>query len=77
MDIRRYLAGDAVLAAPPGVTYRMRKFVRRNRVVVSAAGAVAVALMIGLIAFAWQAKVARDQRDRAVAAELQSKRRRR
>jgi hypothetical protein len=30
MDIRRYLSGEAVVAAPPGAGYRLRKFVRRN-----------------------------------------------
>jgi tetratricopeptide (TPR) repeat protein len=65
-DIRRYLAGEAVVAAPPGAAYRFKKFIRRNRVMVSAGGAVAAALLIGAVAFAWQAQVARDQRDRAV-----------
>ena len=36
---------------------------------VIAAGALAAALLIGVIAFAWQAKVARDQRDLAVAGQ--------
>src|SRR5216110_301629 len=31
MDIGRYLVGEAVLAAPPGAWYRVRKFVKRNR----------------------------------------------
>ncbi|MCB9864519.1 MAG: protein kinase, partial [Phycisphaerales bacterium] len=30
-DVMRHLAGEAVVAAPPGVGYRVRKFVRRNR----------------------------------------------
>ena len=69
MDIKRYLAGEAVVAAPPSTAYRMRKFIRRNRVVVSAASAVAAALLLGMVAFAWQAKIASQQRDRAMAAE--------
>lgn len=69
MDIRRYLGGEAVLAAPPSTAYRVKKFVRRNRGSVTAGTAVAGALLIGVIAFAWQAKVARDQRDLAVRAE--------
>ena len=68
MDVRRYLAGEAVLAAPPSSAYQLRKFIGRNRVVVTAGMAVAAALFIGLVAFAWQAEVARDQRDIAVAA---------
>ena len=29
-DVRRYLDGDAVVARPPSVSYRFRKFVRKN-----------------------------------------------
>ncbi len=69
MDIRRYLAGEAVVAAPPGAAYRFSKFVKRNRVFVSAGGAVAAALLIGVVAFAWQARVAGHQRDLAILAQ--------
>ncbi len=72
-DIRRYLSGEAVVAAPPSSAYKLKKLVRRNKGVVSAAGAVAAALLIGIVAFAWQATAARDQRDRAVAAEIETK----
>lgn len=48
MDVRRYLAGEPVVAAPPSRAYRVRKFVRRNRLVVGAAAAVAIALITGL-----------------------------
>ncbi len=65
-DIRRYLSGEAVQAAPPSTVYRFKKFIKRNRVMVSAGSAVAAALLIGAVAFAWQAQVASDQRDRAV-----------
>ena len=30
-DVERYLAGEAVLAVPPSVGYRVRKFARRNK----------------------------------------------
>lgn len=68
-DIQRYLADEPVLAGPPSASYRFKKFVRRNRGMVAAAAAVAASLLIGVVAFAWQAKVARDQRDRAMVAE--------
>ncbi|MBX3406615.1 MAG: serine/threonine protein kinase [Phycisphaeraceae bacterium] len=48
MDIRRYLAGETVLAAPPGRSYRVRKFVRRNKGAVTAAVVVAAALVLGM-----------------------------
>ncbi len=69
LDIRRYLTGAAVAAAPPSAAYQFKKFVRRNRATVTAGAAVTVALLIGVIAFAWQARVARDQRDLALRAQ--------
>ncbi|MBM4107585.1 MAG: tetratricopeptide repeat protein [Phycisphaerae bacterium] len=61
MDIRRYLSGEAVVAAPPSRAYRFRKFIRRNRPQVIAAALVALALVAGLAGTAWQAKVASDR----------------
>src|SRR6185503_9191942 len=69
MDIRRYLAGEPVAAAPPSAAYQLRKFVRRHSVMVTSGGAVAAALLLGAAAFAWQASVARDQRDKAIEAQ--------
>ena len=74
MDVQRFLAGEPVVAAPPGAAYRAGKFVRRHRAAVLGAAAVAAALVAGAAAFAWQAKVARGQRDRAVAAEARARR---
>ncbi|HEY2345473.1 MAG TPA: serine/threonine-protein kinase [Xanthomonadaceae bacterium] len=60
-DVQRYLDGEPVLAAPPGTAYRLGKFVRRNKVPVVAGTLVALALLAGLVAFAWQAHIAREQ----------------
>jgi serine/threonine protein kinase len=68
-DLRRYVAGEAVVAAPPSAVYRFRKVVARNRGLVLGGSAVALALLIGAIAFAWQASVARTQRDHALVAQ--------
>jgi tetratricopeptide (TPR) repeat protein len=46
-DVRRHLAHEPVSAARPGATYRLRKFVRRNRVLVAAATCVGLALTAG------------------------------
>jgi len=46
-DIRRHLSHEPVLASPPGMAYRARKFVRRHRL---AAGLV-MSSVLGLIAF--------------------------
>ncbi|HSO24924.1 MAG TPA: tetratricopeptide repeat protein, partial [Chondromyces sp.] len=72
MDIGRHLVGEAVVAAPPSAAYRAGKFIRRHKGFVFSASAVAAALLIGAVAFAWQASVARSQRDRAVAAEAEA-----
>ncbi|HTD29822.1 MAG TPA: tetratricopeptide repeat protein, partial [Xanthomonadaceae bacterium] len=66
MDVRRYLAGEAVLAAPPSAVYRLQKFVRRNKGAVAAGSLIAAALVVGIAGFAWQAHIAR-----ARAAELE------
>ncbi|MGL4552959.1 MAG: serine/threonine-protein kinase, partial [Gemmataceae bacterium] len=47
-DVNRYLAGEAVQAHPPSTVYRVKKFVRRNRVQVIAASLVLVALVAGI-----------------------------
>jgi len=49
LDIRRYLAGEPVLASPPSALYRARKFVRRHRAAVGVAALVVVALVSGLV----------------------------
>ncbi len=48
-DLRRYLSNEPVVAGPPTRRYRLRKFVRRNRVPVLAGTAVALAVVLGLI----------------------------
>ncbi len=47
-DVRRYLDNEPVIARPPSMNYRMRKFVRKNRVGVVAASLVALALIGGI-----------------------------
>ena len=69
-DLRRHLDGDAVLAAPPSAAYRLRKLARRHRGLVAASSAVTLSLIVGVAAFAWQAKVAGDERDAANLARL-------
>lgn len=50
LDIRRYLAGQTVMARPDTLGYRTRKFVRRNGVAVVLAAALLVTGAIGIIA---------------------------
>ncbi len=67
-DVGRYLMDQPVLATPPSAGYRVRKFVRRNRVVVLAAVAVAAALLLGLVATSLQ--VVRADREAAQATAI-------
>ncbi len=64
-DIGRYLAHEPVLARPPSVGYKARKFLRRHRVLVP----VATLGLAALIAFAgmmsWQARRIALERNRA------------
>ena len=64
-DLRRYLAGLPVMARPDTIAYRARKFVRRHRTGVVFTALLAAALIGGTAATAWQARVARWERDRA------------
>ena len=57
-DLQRHLAHQPVLARGNAGSYLARRFVRRHRVVVSAAAAVFCALVAGLAATTWQARVA-------------------
>ena len=67
-DVGRHLAGEAVLAYGESRAYRLRKFVKRRRLEVAAAGAVAASLLCGTAIATWQAGRAREERDRATGA---------
>jgi WD40 repeat protein len=55
LDVQRYLDSEPVLARRPSTAYRIGKFVRRNKVMVGATAAVALALSLGLVVSTWQA----------------------
>jgi hypothetical protein len=88
-DIENYLKGAPLLAGSPSTVYRMRKFVARNRSLVSSAVAIAVILLLATIVSLSQMVSARrsekiakeagrketEQRQRAVAQELIARRR--
>jgi serine/threonine protein kinase len=52
-DLQRYLADEVVEARPPSAGYRLRKFVRRNRGLVVAAGLITLALVGGIAGTTW------------------------
>jgi non-specific serine/threonine protein kinase/serine/threonine-protein kinase len=64
-DVRRYLGGLPIHAAPESVTYRARKFVGRHRMAVAAAAVAAVAVVAAVTAIVWQTRIAQGERARA------------
>jgi WD40 repeat protein/serine/threonine protein kinase len=64
-DVLRHLSHEPVLAGPPSLQYRMQKFVRRNRGLVGALGAVILTLVVGLVASLALYFSAEDARRRA------------
>jgi tetratricopeptide (TPR) repeat protein len=66
-DLMRYLTDRPVEAGPPSVLYRFSKFARRNRVALTTAGLVALALLAGTAVSTWQAFEARRARQQAMA----------
>ncbi len=71
-DLRRHGEGMPVSARKDTLGYRAGKFVRRNKTGVVAAALVALALVGGLAAATWQARVARQALNRALLAQKQS-----
>src|SRR3954471_18788437 len=53
LDVQRYRADEPVLACPPSVGYRLRKFARRNKGPVLAATLVVLALVGGVMGTTW------------------------
>lgn len=53
-DVTRYLSDEPVGACPPSVSYRLRKFLRRNRVVITTGVLVLTALIGGMLIRTWQ-----------------------
>ncbi len=78
-DVEHYLKDEPVEACPPSVGYRLRKFARKNRVVLSTAGAFVALLLIAAGVSAWLAVQARraeatadEKRQEAEKAEKQA-----
>jgi tetratricopeptide (TPR) repeat protein/predicted Ser/Thr protein kinase len=60
-DLRLYLAGYPVIARPATRGYRIAKFVGRNKVPVAALVLVLLALLGGIAATAWEARIANQR----------------
>jgi non-specific serine/threonine protein kinase/serine/threonine-protein kinase len=64
-DIRRFLAHEALLAAPPTPLYRLRKLVRRHRAAVAAVALIVLTLAGGFVARSLEAQRANREAERA------------
>jgi len=74
MDVQRYLNNEPIIARPPSRLYRLQKLARRNKVVFTAVGVVAVSLVVGATVSTVLFLREREARQRAVAAEQQQTR---
>ncbi len=73
-DVERHMRDEPVAAGPPSRAYRARKLVRRHRAAFLAAGAVALALLAGVVGTTW-ALVRAVRAERVAAAEATEARR--
>ncbi len=73
-DIRRHLRDEPVAAMPPRLGYRLGKYARRHRLFLAVTTLVVVTLLAAVVFSTIQARVARQQRDRAEAARAQAER---
>ncbi len=76
LDVERFLQGEPVEARPPAKWYSFQKLLHRNRVAVTTAGIVILAIVVGSLIAAVQAiratkaeRIAIAERDRALLAE--------
>ena len=54
-DVTRFLNDEPVEACPPSAAYRFKKLAQRNKRALSAAAAVALVLILGIVGTSWQA----------------------
>ena len=80
-DVRRHLANEPVLASPPSLTYKLQKFVRRNKVAVVSVSAVVGLLLLGIAGTTWglvgakrQQRIAVDARQSAEESRVEAER---
>ena len=57
-DVMRHLDNKPVVASPPSITYRLRKYARRHRAAIGTAAFAMTALLLGCVVSLWQAILA-------------------
>jgi eukaryotic-like serine/threonine-protein kinase len=71
-DIQRHLKDEPVTAGPPSASYRMHKFVRRNRNTVIAGLTIVSILILGVVGTSYGIFWAMHERDLAINAQAES-----
>jgi len=61
VDVERYLSDEPVEACPPSAVYRLRKYARRNKGVLTTLILVALSLLIGTSVSIWQVVLANER----------------
>ncbi len=70
-DLGRYLRDEPIAARPPSAVYQLGKFARRNRSLVSVAGLLVIAMVVGIIATSWLA-IGKARKTREVIERMES-----
>lgn len=65
-DLQRFLKHETISARPDSFTYRINRFVRRNRLAIAFTSFALLAIIAGVVGTAVQARTARRQRDFAI-----------
>ena len=68
-DIERLICNEPITARPPSATYRIRKFVGRNKVMVTAGTAIAAVFIMGTVISTWYAIRATRAQHKALEAQ--------
>jgi WD40 repeat protein/serine/threonine protein kinase len=71
-DIENYLKGNPLIAGPPSTVYRVRKFMRRHKALITGAASVLVVLLAGILLSTIFAVEANRARDKEVVARAQA-----
>jgi serine/threonine protein kinase len=71
-DIERYISDQPVVARPPSASYRIQKFVRKNRSVVASISAIIVLLVAGVLGTSIFAYKANREKTAALAAQAET-----
>jgi len=64
-DIQHFLNHEPIMARPPSASYQLQRFTRRHRAGVLVGALALVALCGATVSVAWEARIARQERDRA------------